>query len=456
MAASVTPAVDANVEAPRDGASATPWPSARVAWYALLLLTLATMLGFFDRTVFNLMIEDIRRDFGLTEIQLGLLLGPAGILFYVFIGIPLARLVDIYPRNIVIGAGLCVTSGFTSLGGLAQNYGQFFASRTFVGVGGSAHAPGAYSMLADYFPPQRLPRAIAALQAGFIFGTGGALVIGGMLVSSVAEWTPSNIGPLTLRGWQWLLIWIGIPGIMLAPFIFALRDPPRRGKMSEGRSLPPRQVAKEIHARRRIYYPLFVGLTLGTLEGQGLQEWRAPWLMRTYGWTADEVGVWSGLTLFAAMPLGLLFGTWLAERMARKHKDAPLRTTTLVFGISVPLIIASFLMPTGELAVLMGALATFFQIGAAALYNSAIQTITPNELRGQVTAIYIFIMTVFGALGSFLVSLVTTFVVGDPQKLWISLFVVAAALLPFALLALTRSLQPYAEEVERLEAKGLL
>src|SRR5690349_7055926 len=144
--------------------TAQPWPRPAHAWYALSLLVLTTMMNFFDVAVFGLMIEYIKRDFALSEVALRLLLGPAGILFYLVVGIPLARLVDIYSRNIILGIGLVITSGMTAVGGLTQSFAQLFMSRTFTGVGGSAHAPGTYSMMADLFPPERLPRAIGVLQ----------------------------------------------------------------------------------------------------------------------------------------------------------------------------------------------------------------------------------------------------------------------------------------------------
>ncbi|MEJ2088817.1 MAG: MFS transporter, partial [Gammaproteobacteria bacterium] len=192
--------------APETGEDVQPWPRRSAAWFALIVLVLATMMNFMDRGVFMLMVESIKRDFQLTDVELGLLLGPAGIIFYVLVGIPLARLVDIYPRNIVLSVGVMLTSGLTAVGGIVQNYVQLFTSRMFVGMGGSAHAPGTYSMLADYFPPERLPRAIAILQFGFIFGTGLASVVGGALLGYVADWEPTEMGAIVIRNWQWVLI----------------------------------------------------------------------------------------------------------------------------------------------------------------------------------------------------------------------------------------------------------
>jgi MFS family permease len=431
-----------------------PWPSPRLAWIALVILTAATMMNFFDLAVFQLMAELIKRDFALTDFELGLLLGPAGILFYVVVGIPLARLVDIYRRNVVLGFGLLVTSGMTAAGGLAQSFGQFFGTRLFVGVGGSAHAPGTYSMMADYFPPKKLPRAMAFLQLGFILGTGLGAILGGVALGYVAGWTPTRVGPLLIHNWQWVLLWTGAAGLLVTACVFMLPEPPRRGKVAQGKALPIRDVLREINARRGVYFPLMLGLALTSLEVGGLQAWRAPFMMRTYGWTPAEIGAWSGPVIFVAFPLGAILGTWLTEWLGKRHKDAPVRTTAIVFALCVPFSFASPLMPTGELSIIMAALAGVFGFAAAVPQNVAIQMVTPNDMRGQVTAIYLFMFTVFGALGAVFLPLVTTYVAGGEQNLWLAMAIVAA-LLPLAAWIISLGRKPYAREIERLEALGV-
>jgi MFS family permease len=430
------------------------WPRRRTAWIALGVLVLATMMNFMDRGVFMLMVESIKHDFELTDVQLGLLLGPAGIIFYVLVGIPLARLVDIYQRNVILSIGVMLTSGLTAVGGIVQSYVQLFASRMFVGMGGSAHAPGCYSMLADYFPPQRLPRAIAILQFGFIFGTGLASVVGGALLGYVADWEPTRMGTIVIRNWQWVLIMVGVPGLMVAVALLFVPEPPRRGAMQQGKSLPIRVVFKEIHARRGVYYPLFIGLALSSIEASGLGEWRAPFMIRKYGWTPEQIGYWGGITLFIAMPLGLLFGTWLTETLAKRYKDANVRVTVILFALAIPFAVSSPLMPTGELAIIFGAVSGVFGIASAVPQNAAIQRITPNEMRGQVTAVYLFMFTVFGALGSLLIAMVTQYVFGHPDDLWKSMVLTAVILMPLATFAISRGVRAYGREVERLESLG--
>jgi MFS family permease len=445
---------DAVAPAEPPAAPAQPWPASWLAWYALILLTMATMMNFIDRAVFGLMVERIKNDFQLSDVQLGYLMGPAGVIFYLFVGIPLARLVDIYSRRVILALGMVVTNGITILGGLAQNYPQLFASRMLVGVGGSAHAPGTYSMLADYFNPKKLPLAFAVLQAGFIGGAVLGPIVGGRMLAHYTETGPSTLGSLVIRDWQWTLITIGVPGLLIALLVFFLREPPRRGRITKGQALPIGDVFREIHRRGAVYYPMFIGLALSALEAQGLQEWRVPFMKRTYGWDERMIGDWQGITALIAMPLGVIFGTALTTALGKRYKDSPLRVTAIVFALSTPFAIATPLMPTGELAMICGSMSAFFGLAAAVPQNTAVQTITPNEMRGQVTAVYLFMFTAVGAFGSVVVGYTTKYIIGNEAELWKSMALVAAVLMPIAAFAIWRGAKPYGEEIERMEREG--
>src|ERR1700751_2579079 len=140
----IAPAADA-------GPQAQGWPARSAAYYGLFVIILATALNFLDAQIFSMMAPHIKADFHLSDEQLGFLLGPANIVFYVLVGIPLARLVDIYPRKYVLAGGITLIGGITALRGLAQNFVQLFMSRMLDGAGSSAHAPGSCSMRTDYF-----------------------------------------------------------------------------------------------------------------------------------------------------------------------------------------------------------------------------------------------------------------------------------------------------------------
>ena len=128
-----------------------------------------------------------------------------------------------------------------------------------------------------------------------------------------------------------------------------------------------------------------------------------------------------------------------------------MRASTILFTLVIPFEIAAPLMPSGELSLLCIGGATVCGLAAAVPQNAAIQRITPNEMRGQVTAIYLFMFIFFGALGGQLIGSVTQRLFGNDADLWKSLVLTASILLPLAAFSISRGIKPYGREVERLE-----
>jgi MFS family permease len=453
-------AVDETVEA-----NGRVWMSSGSAYWGLFVIVFATFLTFFDMITFGMLAERIKNDFGLTDSQLGFLAGPAGIICYIFVGIPLARLADIYPRKYVLGAGAAAVGIIISLGGLAQNFGQFIVSRVFLSAGGSAHAPAAYSMLADAFPPKKLTRAFALLQFGFIGGTSLGPIIGGSLVVASAGWATTEFAGLKILGWQWILIVLGMPSILAALLFLTVKEPvrltPAPGAPQAPKDAPfGRKVLtfmgfdalKAINAKPKVYYPLFAALALSAIESFGMLFWRTPFLKRSFGWNEAEIGAaMSGIVLVASLA-GLVLGGVLVEWLAKKYKDANVRAAAICFtGVTICWIAAP-LMPTAWSSMIAMGFAGVFGLAGAVPQNAAIQRIAPNDMRGQVTAFYLFMFTFFGQMGSFVIGWVQDTFVGVDKDLWKALLLTAATLLPLATIMMYRAIKPYREEVERLEA----
>jgi MFS family permease len=451
-----------------DAAVEMPWPSERAGFYALFVIILATFLSFFDMTVFGMLAERIKTSFQLGDAALGFVLGPATVLAYVFIGIPLARLVDIYPRKYVLSAGIAIIGSITALGGLAQTFGQFVATRLFVGAGGSAHGPGSYSMLADFFRPMRIPLVFALLQLGFILGLTLGTWGGGQLIALTSTWpATSSVMGLTIFNWQWILIIVGVPGLLVTGLFLLVKEPPRRSSpeferlVPEHASLGRRIVAftgldalRAINMRGRAFYPLFAALALAAVESQGINSWRVPFILRTYGWSEVQIGNTLAPMLLVGMLLGITLGGFFVTWLGKRHKDANIRAAAILFCCTTVMAIAAPLMPTAELALVCMAMGVMFGLAGAVPQNAAIQRIAPNEMRGQVTAVYLFMFTFFGALGSYVIGFVAQYVVGDPGRLWQALLITALMFLPAATFFMYRGIRPYREEVERLEAIG--
>src|SRR3984885_6370844 len=450
MAAEVSGAAVTRAENP--GAAVQGWPAPSAGYYGLAVIIFATALNFMDAQIFNMLAGHIKADFHLTDEQLGFLLGPANIVFYVLVGIPLARLVDLYPRKYVLAGGIPLIGGITALGGLAQSFVQLFMSRMLVGAGGSAHAPGSYSMLADYFPPARLPRAIGFLQLGFIGGNALGIFLGGQLISLAAAWPVGQWMGLRMHGWQWILMMVGAPGLVISCLLLLMKEPPRRGTKAHGKPLPVTAVVREMRLRKSIYLPLFIGLAFSATQSIGMLAWRAPFLIRTYGWNEARIGRWMGLMFLLSSLLGAAFGTVFVEWLSKRYKDANVRASAILFAAAAPFEIIAPLMPSGELALLCLGAAGMCGLASAVPQNAAIQRITPNEMRGQVTAIYLFMFTVFGALGSQLIGSVTQRVFYSVADLLKTILLTASVLMPLAAFTISRGIKPYGREVERLES----
>ena len=208
---------------------------------------------------------------------------------------------------------------------------------------------------------------------------------------------------------------------------------------------------REIGARKATYLPLFIGLAFSATQSLGFQAWFAPFLIRTYGWNEAQIGKWLGLTLLVSWLLGAALGTVFVEWLAKRYKDANVRAATILFSIAAPFGIIAPLMPTGGLALLCLGVVGGCGLASAVPQNAAIQRITPNEMRGQVTAIYLFMFIVFGAMGGQLIGSVTQRVFHSDADLWKSIVLTASILMPLAAYSISRGIRPYGREVERLE-----
>jgi len=440
------------------GPAAPPWPEPRTAWYTVSVLALTVLFANLDVTIVSLLAEPMKHDLGLTDVQLSWLLGGAFAIFYTFIGLPVARYVDRSSRTRILAIGLALWSAATALCGITRTFWQLFLARVLVGAGESVNGPATFSVIADSFPPARLPRAIAAMQLGTVAGNALSLLIGGLIIDALARLGPlavPAVGPI--RGWQLVFVAVGLPGLVLA-LVMALSvpEPARRGheelaspKVSFG------EVLRHLLDSRRLYAPMFLGLTLSALS-LGAQQWVPAFYQRTYGWEPARIGPVLGLVRLAATPLGLLLGVWLVERLDRlRRDDAALRVVVLTRLVGVPAAIALPLMPDPWLAVGLDAV-VFVMLGAGgASQNAALQIVTPNQIRGQVTALYLFIYNVVGlGAGPIVAAELTQHVFRAEGELRYALAVLAAVVGPLALIIIWTGVKPYAVAVARLRSRA--
>ena len=222
MTSSVKPATPSAPPAP----PAAP-TSRKYANYVLVILTIVYVFNFIDRQILSILAEDIKKDLGLADAQIGFLYGTAFAVFYAIFGIPLGRLADIWVRKSLISVGLFFWSLMTALSGTSRGFGSLAGFRIGVGVGESSASPAAFSMLGDYFPPRLRATAVAIYSSGVYIGAGIGLFLGGLIVG---KWNARYAGgdaPFGLAGWQAAFFAVGIPGLIMALWVRTLREPVR-------------------------------------------------------------------------------------------------------------------------------------------------------------------------------------------------------------------------------------
>jgi MFS family permease len=424
------------------------YPTESYAWYVVAVLVLAYTVSYVDRTILTLLVQPIRAALGISDVQISLLHGLAFAIFYTVLGVPLGWLADRATRTKIIAAGIFVWSLMTALCGLSRNFWQMFLARVGVGVGEAALSPAAYSMINDYFRPQRRTLAISVYATGVYIGSGLALIVGGGVIAV----TPALELPVVghLEPWQVVFLAVGLPGLLVAALMLTVREPTRRGLLKRasaaGAAHPTvAETVRFVRARFRTYGFHFLGFSMLTMLWSGCAAWIPAFFARTFGWTPGEVGPVFGTIVALFGTVGLSLGGLVAERLkARGYSDGNMRTGIVSAVALLPLGVAAPLMPTAELAMAVYAAFVFFSslpFGAAA---AALQEITPNQMRGQVSALYLFVVNLTGiGLGPTIVASIGQYGFGDDAAVRYALAITAgaAAVLAAGLLAL--SLKPY-------------
>jgi MFS family permease len=163
--------------------SDAPYPPAAKGWYATAILAFMFWMSVLDRFIISLLVAPLRRDMGITDTQFALLNGTAFIVTFALLGLIAGALADRYSRRSIIFVGVAVWSLATAACGVTQNFGQLFLARIGVGAGEACLNPCATSMIADFFPRERLTLATAIYAIGGTAGAGMAFLVGGTIIS---------------------------------------------------------------------------------------------------------------------------------------------------------------------------------------------------------------------------------------------------------------------------------
>jgi MFS family permease len=416
------------------------------SYYIVVVLSLAYTLSFADRMVMSLLIGPIRRDLGISDTMVSVLVGFAFSLCYVLMGIPFGYLSDRTNRRNMIRLGIVAWSVMTALCGIANSFTALFAARTGVGVGEATLSPCAYSIIGDSFPREKLGGAIAGYSLGIPLGTGLALVFGGAVVQKFTS-TPFITLPMlgSIASWRAAFFALAVPGLFMALLISLVREPPRTRRLPRSDSgHDPLEIVRFLSHRRRFISLYVSGMSLMCIAVYGSMTWIPTFFARTYGMSAAKAGIYYGMILAIGGVIGLLSGAWMGDRLVQRGvPDGHLRVMTYGVLVSAPFYFSVPFVPDATVALILLIPATIAWSVCSALSATVIQLIAPPTLRGQMTSIYFLVANISAlGIGPTLVAAITDFGFHDDSALRWSLAVVAL-LLPVSALSFACALKPF-------------
>lgn len=411
-----------------------PWPGATRGWWAVGVLTFAYVVSFVDRSILSLLIEPVKADLRLTDVDIALVQGFAFAAFYALMGLPLGWLVDRHSRRAIIAAGVLVWCVATAASGLAGGFVALFLARLFVGAGEAALSPAALSMISDLFAPAKRGPPVGVYAMSAALGSGLALILGGAVIHFVAsanEFVLPFVG--AVRPWQATFLVVGTAGLVLLPLLATVAEPVRRTTAAE-RAAPAHGVVAFVRRHRAFYVRHYAGVGIYSALVYAVLSWTPAMFMRVHGLAAPEVGLQYGLVLLLCGGAGPVLAGALAARLVRRGVvAASVKIVTTSIVVVVPCTILACLAPTPELALLAlipGSVALTAPMGGALL---ALQEVTPNRLRGQISALYYVCSSIVGmSIGPFAVALFTDHVFHDAKAVGTAIAIVTAILGPVA------------------------
>lgn len=346
------------------------------AWRILFLLFLANLFNFFDRTIPAIIIEPIRLEWDLSDLQLGLI-GTAFTIVYAIAGIPLGRMADTGARRKIMGWGLAVWSGLTAVNGLAWNFWSFLLIRMGVGIGEASYAPAANSLIGDLFPAHKRARAMGIFMLGLPIGLLLAFFTIGAMVKAFDSWrAPFFIAAL--------------PGVILALFMFFIKEPARgAAEQVKSQATPVEKPLRKVLAIRTFWWLVMAGLAFN-FATYACNSFMVPMLQRYFLLPLEQAAMATGVIVGLTGLIGLTLGGWLADKIHQRWQAGRLLFAALSMLISALATGSALLAGRVEIAVFVA----LFSVGWLFAYNfytcvyTAIQDVIEPRLRATAMALF--------------------------------------------------------------------
>jgi MFS family permease len=432
----------------------------RTAWYAAVVLMFCYALSFVDRQILGLLVPFMKADLKINDTGVGLLAGTAFALFYAVMGLPLGRVADSANRRNLISISIAFWSVFTSGCALARSYTTLFLARMGVGIGEAGLNPASFSILSDLFPKERLGAALSVFYIGNMLGSSLALIVGGSVVQAVTRQPEIAVPVLgALASWRLTFLILGLPGLLFALLVFTIKEPIRKNLARTATGATRLSIAEtfaEIRSRWQSVVGISVAFVFQAACNYGFTFWVPTYFLRVHGWTIGQTGRALGFLILPFGCLGLYLGGWFSERWQKRGiVDAPL-LVGIPCAIGILLFLApAMLMPTAARSLALIGPGFFFLVLPMGTAGAALQLIFPNQVRAQVSALYLFILNLGGlSLGPLLPGVFTDYLFHDPKMIGAALALTMAVSAILMILVILATRRPYRKHYRQMNPAG--
>ena len=368
-------------------------PSKSYRSFVLVLLTVVYGFNFIDRQIVGILAPFIQEDLGLSNTQLGLLIGLAFAMFYTIVAIPIAWLADRYSRVNILSIALATWSGFTALTGLAGNFVQMGFARMGVGIGEAGGSPPSHSIISDMYPKEERAGALVVYSMGIPLGIMAAYFITASLMGSSGQDVD----------WRRIFIFLGVTGVVLAIIVkLVLREPVRGAMEFNSRTdivQPPFKESLKTLLKIPAWWAMCFGIAFGSFVSYAKSAFQTKYLVildPTFDFQTLVIilGIINGTTYAG----GAYFGAKLADKWGAKDIRAYGWLPAIAIGICLPIGIAAFWVTSVWAHLAFSTIFLLF-LGIYLGPSFAIaQTLAPINMRAMSTALFFFILNMI-ALG---------------------------------------------------------
>lgn len=398
------------------------------AWYVVCVLMLCYTFSFIDRQIMAFLVGSIKHDLQINDAQMGLLGGLAFAILFTLMGLPMGRLADTRSRRGLIAVGIVFWSAMTAACSVAKSFWSLFAARVGVGIGEATLAPAAFSLIADYFPKDKIARALSVYAMGILIGSGLASIVGGAVVQAVTKMPPVDVPLLgVMAPWRMAFLVVGLPGFVIALLLLTIKEPRRRTMMRDAAGAEMKVSVGEAlaHIRQRWASVLGVagGMACQSMCNYAVGFWAPAYFARVHGWSPAPSGMVLGLATIFAGCTGLFCGGWVCDRWQKRGlREAPLKVGVIGVLCAGIALVAAFSVNNAQLTVALLVPAFFFLGFPIGSTFASLQWIFPNQVRGFASAFAMLILNLGGmSLGSFLPGYFNNFLFHDEMKIGQSL-----------------------------------